>query len=198
MIQPISGLVIYKAPESAPHETGTIQVNGPSGVHILIDNIPEGLIPESGTITIPNVRGGSRQLVAIRDGHPDESYPVEVFVNQTEYVNISLESNYGELEITSQPPNVIVNLDTSYMGVTPINSTTVLVGGHKVIIHQDGYQDWSQDVVIKSGEKTTVFAVLTRNETPSAKAPSGIPGFSSLLALLALMGAGILVGKRRN
>lgn len=197
-IQPISGLVTYKAPETVPNEVGTIQVNGPSGVQIQIDNIPKGTIPESGTIIIPNIRGGSRQLQILRNGHPNESQTVEVFANQTECVNISQESLYGELMITSQPPNVITYLDTSYMGVSPINSTKVLIGGHKISIHQDGFQDWSQDVVIKSGKKTVVSAELIKTEPTPTQSKSSTPGFSAVIGLIALMGVGFWIrrGKR--
>nr|WP_319539618.1 PEGA domain-containing protein [uncultured Methanospirillum sp.] len=197
MTQPIYGLVLEKAPETTSDQVGTIQINGPSGVAILIDNVPKGLIPESGTLMIPDVRGGSRQLLMLRDEHPNESWNVEVFVNKTEVVNISSESLYGTLEVTANPANVIAYLDTSYFGVTPISSDKVLVGGHKIRIHQEGFQDWSQDLMITSGVKTSVNADLVKLEPTTTPTKAGIPGFTAILALLALMMIGILVKRKK-
>jgi len=197
MTQPIYGLVLEKAPETTSDQVGTIQINGPPGVAIQIDNSPKNVIPETGTLMIPDVRGGSRQVQILRTGHPNESWTVEVFVNKTEIVNISNESLYGILEVTANPANVIAYLDTSYFGVTPISSDKVLVGGHKISIHQEGFQDWAQDVVIKSGEKTSVNAELVKLEPTATPTKSGIPGFTAIIALSALMAIGILVRRKK-
>jgi|GEM_PF-6019528 len=197
LIQPISGQAIQKAPELEPGHDGAIEINGPPGVEIFIDNTSKGLMPQSGTLSIPGVRGGTRLVQVIREGHPNESLLAQIFENKTEVVNISSESLYGSLEVTANPANVIAYLDTSYFGVTPISSDKVLVGGHKISIHQEGFHDWSQDVMIKSDEKTSVSAELEKLEPTPIPTKPGLPGFTAILALSALLVIGILVRRKK-
>ncbi len=185
-VSAVSGLAYLKAPEAGPGEVGIVQINGSSGVEIWIENQSAGLIPSSGVLVIPAVRGGTRQVQVLRgDGIPQEQYEVEVFVNETAVLEISPESIYGSLEITSNPPNVKMYLDTTYAGVTPYSHDRVIASGHKVILQMDGYQEWTGDVVIRPGEKTTVSAVLEREIPQTGEPASSTPGFTMVLAILA-------------
>jgi hypothetical protein len=189
--QVISGYVIQKAPEGGADEVGTVQVQGNPGVQIKIDNTMKGIIPESGVLIIQNVREGSRQLQAVKVGHPIETYPIEVFINQTAIVEISPESRYGDLMVTSTPPGIKVYLDMHYKGITPCNLTNLFVGGYKLSLQLEGYQDWEQDIMIKPGEKKTISAVLIPNEHSTSTTSSKTPGFSSSLAGIALICVGL-------
>lgn len=182
----VSGLAYLKAPEAGPGEVGIVQINGSPGVEIWIENQSAGVIPSSGVLVIPDVRGGTRQVKVLRGaGIPQEQYEVEVFVNGTAVLEISPKSIYGSLEVTSTPPNVKMYLDTTYAGVTPYSHDRVIASGHKVILQMDGYQEWTEDVVIRPGEKTTVSAVMERGIPETGEPASSTPGFTMILALLA-------------
>ena len=187
-VQITTGIISFNLSENELDGVGVIQVNGSPGIQMMVDNISKGLIPASGTLIIPNVSTGTRHLTAMKgEGIPPENYVLNVFLNETAFLEIDSQTLYGNMEITSNPPNVLVYLDSNYVGITPYTSPYLVAGDHNVILQMKNFQEWSEDVIITPGEISLVSADLIPMKPTNQPVESSIPGFTSIMALFALV-----------
>jgi hypothetical protein len=66
----------------------------------------------------------------------------------------------GAVKITSSPPGAEVYLDNEYHGTTPGTISAVPTGDHKVEIRETGYYTWAQNIIVISGNTTSVSTTL--------------------------------------
>jgi len=113
--------------------------------------------------------------------------------------------SYGRITITSIPTGGNVYVDNAYRGLTPVTLNDIPNGDHILLLKLDGYQDFSQTVVI-SGDDRMVNASLsvkssvpaTTSATPEMSSVTGpsmqstsvpIPGYGSLSVTTSPSGA---------
>jgi hypothetical protein len=70
-------------------------------------------------------------------------------------------SEVGELRITSAPTGAAVSLNGKIVGKTPYKAQ-VKPGGYKLLISHEGYQNFSQTVIVRKDQTTPIEAPLTK------------------------------------
>lgn len=186
-VQPACCFVLNKAPEGNPGEIGMVEITGPSGIEVAIENVSMGTIQNDGKLILSGIRSGSRELNVYRKGFPNEIYTIEVFPNTTNFVELSAETIYGNLIVNSSPTNVKVYIDNKYSGITPLYISDLLVRGYKLRLEMEGYQKWEQDIVVQPGKTESVSITLTVNEPALSPTTSRTPGFGILISIISVL-----------
>ncbi len=68
---------------------------------------------------------------------------------------------WGGLYVTSQPAEAFVLLDSLNVGATPYKNPKVKAGRHRILLHKNGYEDYSTMVEVISQRESSVHAVLS-------------------------------------
>lgn len=69
---------------------------------------------------------------------------------------------FGSFFVESTPPGAMVILDNRFIRNTPTNFSDVAIGAHKLIFRMDGYEQHSQEVMLKEGELPEIKVTLKR------------------------------------
>jgi len=104
----------------------------------------------------------------------------------------------GALNVSTTPSGAAVYVDGVQRGIAPATIPGLLPGDHTLLLKLDGYSDLSVPVTITAGQTqafTTSLSPATRGTTAAATTKS--PGFAAAVALVALAGAAIVIGKIR-
>ena len=81
---------------------------------------------------------------------------------------------FGSVAVSSEPSGADVYLDNTIRGITPMTITGVQNGRHTVRLRLDGYEDYTQEVVV-TADTPQVNAVLAgRSGTPATTSPQVI------------------------
>ena len=89
----------------------------------------------------------------------------------------------GSVSISSNPPGAQVYIDNAYVGITPVNISSVQAGTRAFLIKQAGYADWQVSEPVHSGQTTQIAATLSALPTPTEGA---------MPSTLVLMAVGLL------
>lgn len=144
----------------------TINSN-PSGAWTYIDGIPRGTTP-----TYVYVTPGYHEIKLQLQGYLD--YEETIYVTRDMLLNINLQTAEGALVVFSEPSGADVYIDGRYYGRTPITIQRIPVGRKIVTLKMSGYADWSEDVLIETGQISQVNAVLKLAGTLQvSSSPSG-------------------------
>lgn len=94
----------------------------------------------------------------------------------------------GTLVINSNPAGATVYIDTVMAGLTPYTLNGAIPGTHTVDIRAPGYLTYSQQVLVKSGETTTIDPVLVKGSAPTPLSPLTLVTalLISLISLIAI------------
>lgn len=130
----------------------TINSN-PSGAWTYVDGIPRGTTP-----TYVYVTPGYHEIKLQLQGYLD--YEETIYVTRDMLLNINLQTAEGALVVFSEPSGADVYIDGRYYGRTPITIQRIPVGRKIVTLKMSGYADWSEDVLIETGQISQVNAVL--------------------------------------
>ncbi len=130
----------------------TINSN-PSGAWTYVDGIPRGTTP-----TYVYVTPGHHEIKLELQGYLD--YEETVYVTRDMLLNINLKPAEGALVVFSEPSGADVYIDGRYYGRTPITIQRLAVGRKTVTLKMSGYADWSDDILIESGQISQVSAIL--------------------------------------
>lgn len=144
----------------------TINSN-PSGAWTYVDGIPRGTTP-----TYVYVTPGYHEIKLQLQGYLD--YEETIYVTRDMLLNINLQTAEGALVVFSEPSGADVYIDGRYYGRTPITIQRIPVGRKIVTLKMSGYADWSEDVLIETGQISQVNAVLKLAGTLQvSSSPSG-------------------------
>jgi hypothetical protein len=99
----------------------------------------------------------------------------------------------GSISVLSTPSNASVQLDSVFVGHTPITLDEIAAGQHTVTIQAPGYIAYSLQVTVKEGETGTVSPALVK--TPSL-AP--LPPVIAVCALIVAGGISLLWSRGRE
>ncbi len=81
------------------------------------------------------------------------------YVNHTESIN--------SISITSSPSGAYIRLDCEDLGETPMVLNNI-TGSHKITLHSDIYEDWSQAISVSPGKMVSISPTLIPiTETPA-------------------------------
>lgn len=136
----------------------------PSRARVLVDAVPVGQTPYSGTI-----RGGSHRIVVELDGRR-AARDVTVEYGEPVDLELALGGGTGTLRIEGEPVGAQVLIDGNPVGVVPA-TLPVPEGAHSVRIAMAGYAPHDTSVQIEDGRETTVRAQLPRALGSTGLAP---------------------------
>jgi parallel beta-helix repeat protein len=143
--------------------TGSISVTStPSGAGISFDDVP---INEITPYTIPNVDPGYHTIKLTLEGYQDWTEAVNVTAGKTVEIDATLTPISGSATVTSTPSGAAIYVETYlgdvYIGETPHTDTAVSPGNYTIKLTLAGYQNWTEEIQVTSGETAYIDAILT-------------------------------------
>ncbi len=155
-------LVFYLNPISKADYRGrlTLRTN-PADAKILINSEPVGESPLNNIATI----SGEVNLNIEKIGYQ----PIDTLINiieekeNTFTFTLNKITEFGGLNITSDPSNAEVWLDWKKTGTTPFDEGELPAGTHQLIIRKNGFADHKQSVKINAN-KITVISTIKLNK----------------------------------
>ena len=154
--------------ELTPLQTyGSVLVDSsPEGAGIFIDGNYEGTTPT----TVGGLSPGLHQVEAHLAGYMVQTQMVTISSGQGNNINIAMQpysaatTSEGSIDITSNVPGALVYLDGIYKGAVKSGTTFDVIaispGSHTLLLHSDGYTDFTQTVDITGGQVSYVTADL--------------------------------------
>ncbi|MFP4013047.1 MAG: PEGA domain-containing protein [Chitinispirillaceae bacterium] len=163
----ILGILVWTAIGSAFADGTLSVVTEPEGVEAWLDGDFIGLTP----IKLKKVEAGTYSLKLVDPlQHTSSTETIEINNHGQLTVEKTLQSRFGELAVSSDPPgaNVCIVAD---MGKTPLTNRFMNPGAYTLEIrHPDeNYLLHKEDVTINQGQSATVSASLTRTKLLNRK-----------------------------
>jgi hypothetical protein len=149
------------------YQNGNIQVmSSPSGAYAVLDNGQNSLVTPG---TFSSVSVGWHNVRVTKSGYQYFSKDVQVNAGGTTPVSASLTpiSQQGSISVSSTPNGAGIYIDTFYQGETNQVVGNLAAGSHTVTLKKAGYQTWSTQYTVFSGQTTYVNAQLTPVSNPS-------------------------------
>jgi hypothetical protein len=178
--------------------TGDIAVSSsPAGAAIYLDGAYRGTTASGNPIDITGIAPGTHTITLKQSGYSDYVTGVQVSAGRTTTVSATLtpvqgSGTTGSVSISSSPSGADIYLDNQYLGITPLIQSGVAPGSHQVRLTLTGYQDWSNQIQVTTGQNTPVSAGMA--ETPSPQKSGSLPvllpsAFGLAAVLYSLAGA---------
>jgi len=136
----------------------TAHITAPNNAGIYVDGELKGRGDWRGYMT-----EGNHVVEASLEGHTPSRKPVNV-TDIRKPVEMSMPAPtpiYSTLELTSTPRGAAIKIDGVNRGNTPLTISDLIIGSHKIEMTMQGYQPWTQTVVLKEGEPQAVNAKMT-------------------------------------
>lgn len=140
---------------------GTLQVSSnPSGARIILDGTATNFRTPT---SLPGISGGRHRVLLTLPGHRNWEGDAQVTVGKTTRVEAALAPvATGSMSITSVPAEAQIILDGQPLSVqTPAELKSLPVGTHTILLQRDGYDLWSQAMVVIPDRHLPLQAVLT-------------------------------------
>lgn len=137
--------------------------SNPSGASLFVDGTDTGYQTPR---TISGLSPGSHTVLLKKNNYLDWMKEVYVNAQMTTSVHAGMlpGGTNGSLFVYSNPSGASVYIDGQWSGYqTPKTITGIVAGDHTIALSKPGYNDWSKEVIIKSGVKTTVYGRLMKN-----------------------------------
>jgi len=133
----------------------------PAGADIAIDGRPIG---EKTPQTAP-LMPGPHTIKLTLEGYQDWTEAVSVTAGKTVEIGATLTPISGSATVTSTPSGAAIYVE-SYsgdvcIGETPHTDTAVSHGNYTIKLTLAGYQDWTEEIQVTSGETAYIDAILT-------------------------------------
>lgn len=133
----------------------------PPGADVTIDDVPRGVVGQSGILVLRDVPAGNRIINIHLDGYQDRSERTYVEANMDNQVRITLVPlTTGSVEVTSEPGSASVMINGVPAGITPVIIPNVTAGEVDVRLTLSGYQDWAGSTSLQAGKTALVSATL--------------------------------------
>ncbi len=188
--------------------TGTLSIAvSPPGGMVSIDEVPSGVVEQSGIMTLRSVKAGNRTVKVSLSGYQDAKQSVYVEANMVSKIRFTLVPiTTGTLEISSVPAGANVVINGSPSGKTPISLPDLPAGTYTIGLKMPGYLDSQNQIVLVAGQKVPVSVSLqpipTQPPTPVPTTPQPTPTptptqatLSPVIAVVGILAAGALIRK---
>ena len=181
-----------------PGSFGTVKVVSLPGAMVAMDSAQQGTIPSSGTLTLNNVGGGNHLFKVTASGYNDWMNTVYIQPNVVTSISAPLTPvgpsptpvpAAGTIEVSSTPTGAEVYVDNLFKGYTPATLTGISAGQHEVLLKYTGYVDYTQAVVVGSGQTTPLTVSMQPAPAPTPASPLSPAIVLGGLAVAAALGA---------
>ena len=150
-------------PPVSPVQSGSLYIKtAPSGADVYVDKTHRGQAP----LEIKNITAGRVRVYAEKSGYQREEKSVRIRTGKQTRLTLLLSPQAGRLEITSQPSGAEWYLDGDYVGMTSGEIDDVNPGSYRIMIKKRGYEDWSGQVMVRTGKTARVSAPLQQRSKP--------------------------------
>ncbi len=141
----------------APIAFGNLEVvSNPSEAEVFIDDAHKGTTP----ITLESLAKGTRKVMVKKEGFDPWQTTVEIVPLKKVRVSADFLSNYGELNISSDPSGADFYIDGKIAGKTPLALKNIKKGTHKIKIYKSGFGEWKQDILVEASKVSEVKVTL--------------------------------------
>ena len=130
--------------------------SSPSRAQVFLNDRLTALTP----LNILRLAPGDYNLLIVKEAFKDLFKEIEISEGELTSLEIDLDPNWGNLEVSSQPPGAEVYIDGRPRGLSPGLVDMVVVGSREVRLVAEGYEDWIGEVDIELGGTTELAAVL--------------------------------------
>jgi hypothetical protein len=159
--------------------------SSPENARVTLDGNYAGLTTHDRPLNLDAITPGEHTIVLELTGFTPYSTQVTVVSNQVSLVNATLlpvsgQFAKGTLSVTSDPAGATIFVDNISIGITPFTVNDITAGDHQVIIHSDGYSDYSAGILVTAGTTRPLSARLLK-VTPTLHSP--VSPFAALGAL---------------
>ena len=154
-------------------ETGTLYiVSTPQGASTFVDDVNYGKTPALAS----GLTEGDHQVRISLSGFQEWIGTVNVeggstkTVSQTLPIDTSTQTQTagtGSVSISLNPPGAQVYIDNAYVGITPVNISSVQACTRAFLMKQAGYADWQVSEPVHSGQTAHIAATLSALPTPT-------------------------------
>lgn len=125
-----------------------VSVKGAKQAQISVDGGPLQKMP-----LIAEVKPGDYKLRVVADGYFDEELPVTVLEGDTRALDVPLREKPALVEIAADDGAEVL-VDGRSLGETPLpGPVEVKAGAHVVSVGRNGYEGYSDELLLKRGEK---------------------------------------------
>ena len=137
---------------------GTLEVTSdPPGAELWLDGESIGVTPYEDT----RKPSGNYDLRVVHQHHLSHRGTVTVSDGQTTSERVTLEANYGALEVSSEPPGAAITLNgESTDRTTPTSFDKLEPGSYTVGLSLSGYGDWVERAPVEKLGRTKLAPVL--------------------------------------
>ena len=144
---------------------GTAKLEGEAGAQVKVDD-------ESSAVacTLPcslDVPPGRHTFFVLKEGFQPGEITAEIPANQVTAVRARLATQTGAVVVSSDVRDALITVDGAAVGFTPTVLSTP-VGKHTVVITQQGYRPFVQQIEVTRKQETKVDAQLVISEEVSA------------------------------
>jgi len=164
---PAGSTVNVNAVLTSNYQAGNIQVgSSPSGAYAVLDNGQNSLVTPG---TFSSVSVGWHNVRITKSGYQPYATDIQVNSGGSAYVfgNLIQNVQQGSISVSSTPNGAGIYVDTIYQGETNQIVGNLAVGSHTVTLKKAGYQTWSTQYTVNSGQTTYVNVQLTPVSNPT-------------------------------
>ncbi|MGR3174615.1 MAG: PEGA domain-containing protein [Candidatus Scalindua sp.] len=137
--------------------TGAIKINSePASATIYLNGKEVGTTPD----TIRSIAPGTHEIEVHMEGYEEWKRSIKVNVGKEKVLTALLQTKIGSILIESKPSNARIYLDDREVGKTPANLKSIVLGTHEVEVRMDGYEVWSESVIVEEDREKTITAAL--------------------------------------
>jgi len=134
-----------EAPQSVnlvlQNEGGGVRIlSTPAGAVVLVDNINKGVTP----VSLAELPAGIHSLQLSKNGY---SRLIQEFTVETGIVKdlaFTLQQQIAYLTVTTSPDSADIVLDNAAAGKSPLSMFAIAVGAHNLVVHKEGFQDYTE------------------------------------------------------
>jgi hypothetical protein len=124
----------------------------PPGASVLLDGSPLG----NTDMNASNIEPGKRKIEIQKDCFKVKTAEVMIKAGQQVSMNLKLEPSCGGISATSDPSGADILIDSKPVGITPAEVMDISEGKHQITIRKDGFQDWQEGIIVKTGKTVAV------------------------------------------
>lgn len=144
---------------------GTAKLEGEPGAQVKVDD-------ENGSVacTLPcslDLAPGRHTFFVVKEGYQPGEITAEIPANQVTAVRARLNTQTGAVVVSSDVRDALITVDGAAVGFTPAVLSTP-VGKHTVVISQQGYRPFVQQIEVSRRQETKIDAQLVISEEVSA------------------------------
>jgi hypothetical protein len=181
-----------------PGSFGTAKVISLPGAMVSMDSAQQGTVPSSGTLTLNNVGAGNHLFKVTASGYNDWMNTVYIQPNVVTSIDAALTPlgptptpvpATGTIEVTSTPTGAEIYVDNLFKGYTPASLTGIAAGQHEVLLRYTGYVDYTQSVLVGSGQTTPLTVAMQPAPAPTPASPPSLAVIIGGIAIAIVTGA---------